>query len=61
MLRTYQEIRDRVNQLACEALLEKLPDEARPRFLAEYEAVADAAPERLQEFLHQWWMKDFRG
>ncbi|GAA0981138.1 hypothetical protein GCM10009555_048780 [Acrocarpospora macrocephala] len=61
MLRTYQEIRDKVNELARESLLNQLPERARPQFLAEYEAVAEAAPERLQEFLHQWWMKAFES
>jgi hypothetical protein len=61
MLRTSEEIRDKVNELARESLLKELPEGARPQFLAEYEAVADAAPERLQEFLHLCWMKVFES
>ncbi|GIH22960.1 hypothetical protein Aph01nite_12700 [Acrocarpospora phusangensis] len=57
VLRTYQEIRAKANEVARETILRELPEDARPGFLADYEAVGDAAPERLPEFLHTWWMR----
>jgi hypothetical protein len=43
-------------------ILQALPEEFRPRFLAEYEAAVEAArqPERfrqLHELLHVWWLR----
>ncbi|WP_214109002.1 hypothetical protein [Acrocarpospora catenulata] len=61
MLRTYQEIRARVNELARESILKELPEEYRARFLTEYEAVAGGAPERLQDVLHLWWMRTIKS